>query len=130
MVIEGKLTEAIGELVDMSLHQPSGSGRAASEARWRSLSRYSVAPSDPGLPQAVRDIVDDAPLRHMDWPATLAARTGTTAEDWQEMDGPDGGVGADYWYAHEANGWTAYIVVDGDHVSISVRDADEELIST
>ena len=68
-------------------------------------------------------------LRQTDWQAMLAAKTGTQAEAWEEIDGPDGGVGVDYWYRHEANDWTAYIVADQDDISISVRDADEEPVS-
>ena len=42
MVVAGKLTEAIGELVDLALHQLSAAASDISEARWRSLERYSV----------------------------------------------------------------------------------------
>ncbi|TMP99767.1 MAG: hypothetical protein E6L09_08645 [Verrucomicrobia bacterium] len=56
----------------------------------------------------------------------LASVTGSTAEDWEViMDGPDSGVGVDFWFRNQKSGAEAYINLDQDHLTISV---DEEKI--
>ena len=53
----------------------------------------------------------------------LTSLTQTSADDWQSLDGPDSGVGVDYWYRHRGSGKEAYLNLDQDHLAISV---DEE----
>ena len=50
--------------------------------------------------------------------------TGTRDGEWEDVDGPDSGVGIDYWYVHAAGKLEAYINVDQSRVSISVTEAD------
>ncbi|MGO8925668.1 MAG: hypothetical protein ACLQU3_02055 [Limisphaerales bacterium] len=50
----------------------------------------------------------------------LASVTHTSADDWESLDGPDSGVGVDYWYRHRGSGAEAYLNRDQDHLSISV----------
>ena len=33
----------------------------------------------------------------------LASVTNTSADDWESLDGPDCGVGVDYWYRRQAS---------------------------
>ena len=76
------------------------------------------------------DIGNGVVIRDMDLPAMIAERTGTQAADWEEFDGPESGVGVDYWYGHKDLGWQAYVVVDQDDISISVTDAEGDEINT
>jgi hypothetical protein len=50
----------------------------------------------------------------------LASVTDTSADDWESLDGPDSGVGIDYWYRHRGSGAEAYLNRDQDHLTISV----------
>jgi hypothetical protein len=50
----------------------------------------------------------------------LASVTHTSADDWESLDGPDSGVGVDYWYRHRGSGAEAYLNRDQDHLTISV----------
>ena len=50
----------------------------------------------------------------------LASVTHTSADDWASLDGPDSGVGVDYWYRHRGTGAEAYLNLDQDHLNISV----------
>ena len=52
----------------------------------------------------------------------LASVTQTSADDWESLDGPDSGVGVDYWYRHRGTGKEAYLNLDQDHLTISVGD--------
>jgi hypothetical protein len=52
----------------------------------------------------------------------LASVTNTSADDWESLDGPDSGVGVDYWYRHSGTGQEAYLNLDQDHLTISVGD--------
>jgi hypothetical protein len=54
----------------------------------------------------------------------LASVTHTSAEDWESLDGPDSGVGVDYWYRHRGTGKEAYLNRDQEHLTISV-DGDK-----
>ena len=51
---------------------------------------------------------------------TLAAATNTSAADWEDLDGPDTGVGAGFRYRHRSSGAEACLNLDQDHVTISV----------
>lgn len=50
----------------------------------------------------------------------LASVTHTSADDWEDLDGPESGVGVDYWYRHRGIGEEAYLNRDQDHLTISV----------
>ena len=50
----------------------------------------------------------------------LALATHTSADDWESLDGPDSGVGVDYWYRHRDTGKEAYLNLDQYHLTISV----------
>ena len=52
----------------------------------------------------------------------LASVTNTSAGDWETLDGPDSGVGVDYWYRHRGTGKEAYLNLDQNHLTISVGD--------
>ena len=52
----------------------------------------------------------------------LALATSTSAEDWETFDGPNSGVGEDYWYSHRGTGEEAYLNMDQDHLIISVGE--------
>jgi len=60
----------------------------------------------------------------------LASVTHTSADDWESLDGPDSGVGVDYWYRHRGTAKEAYLNLDQYHLTISVagqRVYDAEL---
>jgi hypothetical protein len=50
----------------------------------------------------------------------LASVTHTSADDWESLDGPDSGVGVDYWYRHRGTGKEAYLNLDQEHLTVSV----------
>jgi hypothetical protein len=50
----------------------------------------------------------------------LASVTDTVPGDWEDLDGPDSGVGLDYWYRHRITRAEAYLNLDQDHLTISV----------
>ena len=52
----------------------------------------------------------------------LASVTHRSANDWESLDGPDSGVGVDYWYRHRGTGEEAYLNRDQDHLTISVAE--------
>jgi hypothetical protein len=52
----------------------------------------------------------------------LASVTQTLVDDWEDLDGPDSGVGVDSWYRHCGTGKEAYLNLDQDHLTISVGD--------
>jgi hypothetical protein len=52
----------------------------------------------------------------------LASVTHTSADEWESLDGPDSGVGVDYWYRHRGTGNEAYLNLDQDHLTISLGD--------
>ena len=52
----------------------------------------------------------------------LASVTHTSADDWESLDGPDSGVGVDYWCRHRGTGKEAYLNLDQDHLTVSVGD--------
>ena len=51
----------------------------------------------------------------------LAFLTHTLEGDWEDLDGPDSGVGVDYWFRHRTTGAEAYANLDQDHLTISVE---------
>ena len=50
----------------------------------------------------------------------LASVTETSVGDWEDMAGPDSGVGVDFWYRHQGSGAEAYLNLDQDHLTIEV----------
>lgn len=50
----------------------------------------------------------------------LASVTGSAVEDWEDLDGPDSGVGVDFWYRHRTTEAEAYANLDQDHLTISM----------
>lgn len=46
--------------------------------------------------------------------------TDTKPADWNEMDGPDSGVGVDYWFVNKHTGQEVYVNDDQGHVTINV----------
>jgi len=42
----------------------------------------------------------------------VVADSGLPAAEWTSIDGPETGVGAEYWYRHEPTGKTAYVCID------------------
>jgi len=53
----------------------------------------------------------------------LASVTHTSADDWESLDGPDSGVGVDFWYRHRGTGKEAYLNLDQDYLTLSVDGA-------
>jgi len=51
----------------------------------------------------------------------LAVLTHTHEGDWEDVNGPDSGVGVDYWFRHRTTGAEAYANLDQDHLTISVE---------
>ena len=51
----------------------------------------------------------------------LAFLPNTREEDLEDIDGPDSGVGVDYWFRHRTTGAEAYANLDQDHLTISVE---------
>lgn len=64
-------------------------------------------------------------IRSVDWVGMLEHETG---RKWVDADGPDSGVGVDYWYAVADTDDFALVNIDQDHVSVSLHpgDLDEE----
>ena len=54
----------------------------------------------------------------------LCKATGTRADEWEFLDGPDSGCGVDYWLKHKPTGKEAYVNDDQGHVKV-----DCELVS-
>ena len=50
----------------------------------------------------------------------LCKATGTRAEGWEFLDGPDSGCGVDYWLKHKPTGKEAYVNDDQGHVIVDV----------
>jgi hypothetical protein len=60
----------------------------------------------------------------------LASVTHTSTDNWETLDGPDSGVGVDFWYRFRGAGQEAYLNLDQDHLTVSVdgkRIYDAEL---
>lgn len=54
-----------------------------------------------------------------------AAQSGTNTRDWFDTNGPDSGVGVDYWLRNDKDGLTAYVNLDQGEYSVSIT-ADED----
>ena len=52
----------------------------------------------------------------------LASVTGRGEIDWEVLDGPDSGVGVDFWYRDRGSGSEAYLNLDQVRPTISVDD--------
>ena len=50
----------------------------------------------------------------------LCKATGTRAEEWEFLEGPDSGCGVDYWLKHKPTGNEAYANDDQGHVRVDV----------
>lgn len=62
-----------------------------------------------------------------DYASALEEITGIAG--WDYVDGPESGVGSEFWLAAEgadANGWTAYVCNDQGHVTVSAAPYGEE----
>jgi|ERR1035441_3492310 hypothetical protein len=68
----------------------------------------------------IRELMTAMPNEFASPLEVLASVTDTSADDWKLLDGPDSGVGVDYWYRHRDTGQEAYLNLDQDHLSISV----------
>lgn len=65
-----------------------------------------------------------ATLASLDLEGILRELTGL--DGWEEAEGPDSGVGVDYWYVREASGHGAYVNLDQSNLTVSVtRNGDE-----
>ncbi len=53
----------------------------------------------------------------------VAAESDTYARDWQFIDGPETGVGVEYWLRHK-DGREAYVVDDQGEVTIEVNQPE------
>jgi hypothetical protein len=49
----------------------------------------------------------------------LCGETLTSESDWEEMDGPDSGVGIDYWYRNVETGDEVYVNEDQGEYTLS-----------
>jgi hypothetical protein len=57
----------------------------------------------------------------------LATHTNTKQTDWEATEGPETGVGAEYWYINRSAGQMAYVCLDqGEIASIAISDCEEE----
>ena len=50
----------------------------------------------------------------------LASVTDSMVKDWEDMDGPDSGVGVDFWFRNRKSGAEAYVNLDQGHLTISL----------
>lgn len=53
----------------------------------------------------------------------LCEETDTKAEEWEVLDGPTTGVGAEYWFRHE-DGREAYVVNDQGEITYAISTCD------
>lgn len=57
----------------------------------------------------------------IDYIDVIAHHTKTKPEEWTEADGPDSGVGVDYWFVHD-DGTTCYVNYDQGHIVFELID--------
>ena len=57
--------------------------------------------------------------------AQLLKRATGTSEGWEEMEGPETGVGVEYWYYHAGSGYEAYVVDDQGHLTVEVSSRED-----
>lgn len=55
---------------------------------------------------------------------TLCDATATGPDDWIAIDGPESGVGVDYWYRNKSTGAEAYVNDDQGHITIGCGSDD------
>ncbi len=55
----------------------------------------------------------------------IAKETGTKVTDWELIDGPDSGVGCDYYFRHRITHEEVYVNNDQGWVTISYPDSQE-----
>lgn len=60
----------------------------------------------------------------MNYLKKIAEETGTKQSSWCLIDGPDSGVGIDYWVRNKDTGMEANINIDQGEVTISYSDQD------
>jgi hypothetical protein len=84
-------------------------------------------------------IITEIPLENPDWNVQIPSdeeeisdhvrelmdQTDTEADEWESMDGPQTGVGTEYWYRHIYDGREAYVVDDQGAITIEVSDPKE-----
>jgi hypothetical protein len=56
----------------------------------------------------------------------LCEQTDTLQSEWEEMGGPETGVGVERWFFNESKAMTAYCVNDQGHITIEVTGDDYE----
>lgn len=61
------------------------------------------------------------PINQLSIREQLAAATNTSSKYWEDLDGPDSGVGVDYWFRDRRTGAEAYVNVDQNHLTICVE---------
>lgn len=54
----------------------------------------------------------------------LADQSGSDPEDWEEMEGPEAGVGVERWFVHKKDGREAYTVDDQGHITIEINEKE------
>jgi len=82
-------------------------------------------------------IITERPVENTDWniqvPSEeeitdhmqkLAYETDTEISDWEPMEGPETGVGIEYWYRHR-DGLEAYVVDDQGEITIEISKPEE-----
>jgi len=62
----------------------------------------------------------------VDYLELLAQQTGTPANQWKEVDGPESNTGVDFWFINEKASKVAYINNDQGDISISIEDQEPE----
>jgi len=50
----------------------------------------------------------------------LCKQTGTTPDEWEAIDGPETGVGVEYWFRH-GDGREAYVCDDQGEIRVDVK---------
>jgi len=84
-------------------------------------------------------IITEIPLENPDWivqvPSDeeelsdhmqkLTFETDTAADEWESMDGPQTGVGVEFWYRHD-DGREAYVVDDQGEITIEINSPGEQ----
>lgn len=76
-------------------------------------------PTDRRTPgrNSIRQLMAPVPSQFASLLQVLASVTHTSADDWESLDGPDSGVGVDYWFRHGGTGKEAYLNRDQDHLT-------------
>ena len=56
----------------------------------------------------------------------LCKQTGTKSKDWEELDGPETGVGVERWFRNKKTGEEAYCCDDQGDITISISSDDDQ----